>query len=231
MLLWCCYTNLRRTRFVGCCSNSPKVLSRDCIESEGLLQRPWEPDLLANSFSLQKGRWGIQAENTSEVEAKGKQTHSPLHTHLPTQHHNPSSPTVFFFLRSSTSRNVNPLLLARLLLFHYSRNQKKKSVYSLQEEHARPRTLKMQYSKLLLSPTSFLLAFFCCFQGAATIQLQKPTLFQRFIVLRKMKKKKPKKKKNQTLPNLQKISPWKIFFFFFFFFFMQPAGTHLSPAA
>jgi hypothetical protein len=65
----------------------------------------------------------------------------------------------------------------------------------------------MQYTKLLISPTSFLLAFFLAFRGAATIQLQKPTLFQRFIVLRKMKKKKPKKKKNQTLPNLQKISP------------------------
>ncbi len=83
----------------------------------------------------------------------------------PTRHHNPSSPTVFFFLRSSTSRNVNPLLLARLLLFHHSRNQKKKSVCSLQEEQARPRPLKMQYTKLLISRTSFLLAFFLALRG------------------------------------------------------------------
>ncbi len=115
----------------------------------------------------------------STSQKKNKPTlHSTPHTHLRTRHHNPSSPTVFFFLRSPTSRNVNPLLLARLLLFHHSRNQKKKSVCSLQEGQARPRTLRMQYTKLLLSPTSFLLAFFLAFRGLLPSSCKNPLCFK-----------------------------------------------------
>jgi hypothetical protein len=129
--------------------------------------------------------------------------HSTPHTHLPTRHHNPSSPTVFFLSslfyfkerESPPSSKVAPV----------SSLQKPEEEVCVQSPRRTSKAKNIENA--VYQAAAFTNFFLSCFQGAATIQLQKPTLFQTFIVLRKMKKKKPKKKKNQTLPNLQKISP------------------------